>query len=83
MSQSDKGVVFVCCSLSNLAIHCLTQAHLPEGSNLRYHIPESFMEISVQVEESQPGGKCHQVAPNNMEKYLIHTASTEKKHYFS
>lgn len=63
MSQSDKGVVFVCCSLSNLAIHCLTQAHLPEGSNLRYDIPESFMKISVQVEESQPGGKVPSSGP--------------------
>lgn len=55
MLQSDKGVV--CFSLSNLAMHCLTQAHLPEGSNLRYYIPESFMKIRVQVEENQPGGK--------------------------
>lgn len=73
MLQSDKGVVFVWFSLSNLAIHCLTQADLPEGSNLRYDIPESFLKC--------PGGRESargKLAPNNMEKYFIHTASTEK-----
>lgn len=55
MLQSAKGVVFVRCSLSNVAIHYLTQADLPEGSNFRFDIPESFMKISVWVEESEPG----------------------------
>lgn len=63
MLQSHKGIVFVSCSLSNLAIPCLTQADLPEGINLKHDIPESFMEISVQVEESQLGKKVPSAGP--------------------
>lgn len=53
MLQSAKGVVFVHCSLPNFIIRCLVQA---EGSNLRYYMPESLMQIGGWV-GSEPGGK--------------------------
>lgn len=53
MLQSAKGVVFVHCSLPNFTIYCLVQA---ESNNLRYYMPESFMQIGGWV-GSKPGGK--------------------------